>query len=405
MWNPQTMELMPGFWPPRPGGAWNVALSPLRRYYLHQFYRISGVDVIGTEHFGPQSGIAPGDGVLIAPNHSHDADPHVMMHVGRRGVRRQLYFMAAWQVFLGHRGIDGWVMQRFGAFSVDREGCDRRAMRQAMDLLTGGQWLVVFPEGEIYHTNERLTPLREGVAFMAVTAERDLEKSKSPRQIHVVPAAIRYRYETDVLPEIDSVVASLESRLMVKPKAGFALHERIVALGEILLTIKEKEQLGKSLESNGDLPARLQRLMHHVLARHEDQQFQEVHDDDSVPLRVKQLRHHLLQQMCDDQATDETRRRAKDALDDLHLVLQLYSYPGDYVSTRPSPERMAETVEKFQEDLLGVAMVKPMGRRRATVKFGAPLDVKRHTTSRARTAANELTARLEGAIAELMRSM
>src|SRR4051812_47258806 len=72
MWNPQTMELMPGFWPPRPAAGWNVALSPLRRYYLHQFYRISEVEVIGTEQFGAQSGIAPGDGVLIAPNHSHD---------------------------------------------------------------------------------------------------------------------------------------------------------------------------------------------------------------------------------------------------------------------------------------------------------------------------------------------
>jgi hypothetical protein len=40
--------------------------------------------------------------------------------------------MAAWQIFKGHRGIDGFVLQRMGAFSVDREGCDRRAMRQAI---------------------------------------------------------------------------------------------------------------------------------------------------------------------------------------------------------------------------------------------------------------------------------
>jgi hypothetical protein len=61
---------------------------------------------------------------------------------------------------------------------------------------------------------------------------------------------------------------------------------------------------------------------------------------------------------------------------------------------------MAETVEKFEEDLLGVA--KPKGNRRATVRLGEPLDVKRHTTARARTAAGELTARLELAITQLM---
>src|SRR5437764_5494688 len=125
-----------------------------------------------------------------------------MMHVGLDQLHRQLYFMAAWQVFLAHRGIDGWVMQRFGAFSVDREGCDRRAMRQATELLTSGQSLVVFPEGEIYHTNERLTPLREGVAFMAVSAQRDLEKQKSDAQVWVVPTAIRYKYDNDITADL-----------------------------------------------------------------------------------------------------------------------------------------------------------------------------------------------------------
>src|SRR5262245_57033886 len=125
MWNPQTMELMPGFWPPRPNPFWRVALAPLRRFYLHKFYGITSVALVGSENLN--TAIKPNDGVLIAPNHSHDSDPHVMMDVGRQ-LHRQLYFMAAWQVFLAHRGIDGFVMQRFGAFSVDREGCDRRAM-------------------------------------------------------------------------------------------------------------------------------------------------------------------------------------------------------------------------------------------------------------------------------------
>src|SRR5439155_26837505 len=121
---------------------------------------------------------------------------------------------------------------------------------------------------------------------------------------------------------------------------------------------------------------------------------------ESVPLRVKTLRHSLLEKMCDEQMTDDDRRAAKDALDDLHLVLQLYSYPGDYLSTKPSIERMAETVEKFEEDLLGAA--KPKGKRRATVRFGEALDVKRHAASRARAAAGDLTARLEAAIAQLL---
>ncbi|MBI3468800.1 MAG: 1-acyl-sn-glycerol-3-phosphate acyltransferase [Planctomycetes bacterium] len=87
--------------------------------------------------------IGASDGVLITPNHSHDSDPHVMMEVSKR-VGRRFYFMAAWQIFRMHWGIDGWCLQRMGAFSVDREGCDRRAIKQAVELLTTGKSLIVF---------------------------------------------------------------------------------------------------------------------------------------------------------------------------------------------------------------------------------------------------------------------
>src|SRR4051812_44299978 len=174
MWQPPTMELMPGFWAPRPSRFWNAMLAPLRGYYLHRFYKISRVTVSGAEHLKT---IPAGDGALIAPNHSHDSDPHVMMDVGH-SMGRQLYFMVAWQVFLAHHGIDGWVMQRFGAFSVDREGCDRRAMRQAMDLLTAGQVRAVFPGGEVYRTNEPRPPPRGRGALEGITAPRGLENQQ-----------------------------------------------------------------------------------------------------------------------------------------------------------------------------------------------------------------------------------
>jgi 1-acyl-sn-glycerol-3-phosphate acyltransferase len=424
MWQPPTMELMPGFWPPRPSRLWNVLLQPLRRHYLHRHYRISNVTLAGQEHLNVIQG---GDGVLLAPNHSHDADPHVMMHVGRL-LSRQFYFMAAWQVFLAHKGIDGWVMQRFGAFSVDREGCDRRAIRQATEILTSGRWLVVFPEGEIYHTNERLTPLREGVAFMAITSQRDLDKQTAklddkqrphsvaspdfdelsrvatrdaqPLRVWIVPTRIRYRYDQDIATALESSVASLEQRLMLRPIAGAPLPQRMVRIGEILLTIKEKEQLGRSMEEHGDLPTRLKRLIDHILARHENAHLAKVNDAESVPVRVKTLRRHLIEQLAEEKCDDARRRAVKDALDELHLVMQLYSYPGDYVSSNPTPERMAETVEKFEEDLLGAST--PKGPRSAAVIFGRPIDVRPFCAARSRTASMELTAKLEAEIRELM---
>lgn len=90
------------------------------------------------------------------------------------------------------------------------------------------------------------------------------------------------------------------------------------------------------------------------------------------------------------------------ALDDVRLPLQAYSYPGNYLSEKPSIERIAETIEKLEEDLDGFAL--PKGRRRARVLFGQPIDLSQAgPAARPRTLAADVTDRLEGAIKELMR--
>ena len=83
-------------------------------------------------------------------------------------------------------------------------------------------------------------------------------------------------------------------------------------------------------------------------------------------------------------------------------MLQLFSYPGDYITSKPSVERMAETIEKFEEDVYG-EYCKPKGRRRATVTIGQPIDVKaRLGSSRPRAVMTDLTTSLESAISGLL---
>jgi hypothetical protein len=346
-----------------------------------------------------------------------------MMEVGRQ-LGRQLYFMAAWQIFRPHWGIDGFCLQRLGAFSVDREGCDRRAVKQAVEILTTGKALVVFPEGEVYRLNERLTPLLEGVAFMALTAQRDLDKSsekqagetgrgKAPAEagtptqmptggprVWIVPAAIRYNYADDVRPKLEQAIKEIEARMLWNPPHGAQLHDRIVRVGELALTIKEKEKLGRSRENEADLPGRVAFLIEELLKRNETQHLKKSPSADTVPLRVKALRRHLLEIWTDEKSDAEALRLARAGLDDVQLVLQLYSYPGDYVSEKPTIERMAETIEKFEEDLTGFA--RPKGKRHALVRFGEPIDLKAAAAGRTRTVAADVTDRLEDSIKRLM---
>jgi hypothetical protein len=338
--------------------------------------------------------------------------------------------MAAWQIFRPHWGLDGWCLQRLGAFSVDREGCDRRAVKQAVEILTSGNRLVVFPEGEVYRLNDRLTPLLEGVAFMALTAQRDLEKNKggaeglrrSESQRHssgiadgntpggsgdpriwIIPAAIRYRYVEDIQPKLEQAIAQIESRMLWTAPAGMSLQERIVRMGELALTIKEKEKLGRSRDQDGDLPSRIAFLIEELLQRNEKMHLKKSPSAETVPLRVKALRRQLLEIWTDEKAEPDRLRGAREGLNDVQLVLQLYSYPGDYITEKPSIERMAETIEKFEEDLTGFARTK--GKREARVLFGDPIDLKEAAASgRARTVASDVTDRLEVRIKKLMAS-
>jgi hypothetical protein len=109
----------------------------------------------------------------------------------------------------------------------------------------------------------------------------------------------------------------------------------------------------------------------------------------------------LIECIFNGECTNDQKTAAHEALADVHLALQLYSYPGDYIAPNPTIERMAETIDKFEEDLGGVATIK--GKRTAHVSLGEPLDVKHHMTGRARTASTELTSRLEEAITGLMK--
>jgi 1-acyl-sn-glycerol-3-phosphate acyltransferase len=391
-------DVMPRYWPPCPNRFWSICLRPLQGYLARTRWQIAEVVV---ERIESLAGFDPQDGVLIAPNHSHEGDAHVLCEVARRTGRR-FYFMAAWEAFARHRGIDGWLLQRLGAFSVDREGCDRRALRQAIDLLSAGQWLVVFPEGEIHHLNERLKPLLEGVAFIVLTTQHRLEAAGSPARVWVVPAAIRYRFVGDVRPQLEAAIARLEKRLFWwKPPRDAPLHDRIVRFGEALLTLKEKEKLGRSREADGTLSERVSHLIEVLLRRHESAYQVKYPPDATVPLRVKALRRRLLDHWTDATADAQRRRAARDALDDVELVLQLYSYPGDYVTENPTPERMAETVEKFEEDVYGRA--RSLAPRRARILFGERMAIQQPGgTGRSPALLTGVTDRLEHTIQELM---
>jgi 1-acyl-sn-glycerol-3-phosphate acyltransferase len=366
-------------------------MTPLRRRRLKRKMRIVDVEVRGSEQVRPL--LDSGAGVLIAPNHPGEGDVDTICHVADR-LGRPFHFMAAWQVFLENGVIARWVMRRHGTFSVDREGSDMRAFRHAVDILQGHRCpLVIFPEGECYYVNDRVMPFLEGPAAMAAAAARKVD-----RPIAIVPCGIKFFYVTDPTPGLTAAMTRLEERMFWRPPRNQRpLAERIYRFAEAPLALKELEYLGHT--RSGPLPERLKKLLDDVLSGVEKRH--DLPPGEALPGRLKRARQKAIE--AKEATTDsEARQRFEDDLDDLFLAAQIYSYPGDYVAEQPSIERIADTIKKFEEDVLGRFRPKPHGERRAVVAFGAPITV---SGDRKKGLATELTSQMEAAVQGLLDSI
>ena len=103
--------------------------------------------------------------------------------------------------------------------------------------------LVIFPEGEVYHCNDRVIPFREGAAALSVFAAR-----KSERPIVAIPCAMKYRYTKDPTPELLELMTRLEHSIHWYSQNDLSLSERIYRLGGALMALKELEYLGQVRE-------------------------------------------------------------------------------------------------------------------------------------------------------------
>ena len=61
----------------------------------------------------------------------------------------------------------GWLLYKLGAFPVDREKVDKKAIKKGMDILKSNKRLMIFPEGTRNKTDEPLLPLKDGPGYFA----------------------------------------------------------------------------------------------------------------------------------------------------------------------------------------------------------------------------------------------
>ena len=373
------------FIPPHRGNWWPSIVQWLDLYsgYLRRREGVVAHEVRDAQRL--RESLAAGHGILLTPNHCRLADALVMGYLARE-VRTHVFAMASWHLF-NQDWFTGFAIRKMGGFSVYREGVDRQAIDVAIEILeTAERPLIIFPEGTVSRTNDRLQALLDGVAFIARTAAKRRMKRLPGGRVIVHPIALKYRFLGDLAKAADGVLTDIERRFSWRPQRDLSTYERIVKVGRALLCLKELEYFGE--EKEGPLEDRLQQLINRLLEPLENEWLGAPQSGLVIP-RVKALRMKILPEMVRGQVDAAERQRRWTQLADIYLAQQVSCYPPDYLS-HPSVDRMLETIERYEEDLTD--QVRVHGSLKVIIQVGRALEV---------TAARDRTAKVDPLMVQL----
>ncbi len=102
----------------------------------------------------------PGEGpFLVCANHTSYMDPIAVATV----IRRRLFFMGKRELF--KRRFFGFILRGLGAFPINRESTDMKAFKRAIEVLNGGDGLLLFAQG---HRMKEFEQLKNGAALFAL---------------------------------------------------------------------------------------------------------------------------------------------------------------------------------------------------------------------------------------------
>jgi len=208
---------------------------PLGCYLLLPTY-FGKLEIIGRENI-PRKGP-----VLLAPTHRSRWDALIVPYTaGRWKTGRDLRYMVSENEM---RGLQGWFISRMGGFPVDPQHPGLSSIRQSISVLSQGEMLVIFPEGDIYR-DQPVQPLKAGIGRIALKAQSQREVKES---VKIVPMSIHYsqaypNWGTQVKVKVGSALDVTDYELgSMKKNAQWLISDLEQALNDLY----EHDQLAKT---------------------------------------------------------------------------------------------------------------------------------------------------------------
>lgn len=323
-----------------------------------------------------QQSLDDGHSIILAPNHSRTADPLALGFLGE-ALNLDMYAMASWHLF-NSGAIMRWFIRSVGAFSVNREGMDRKAIDTAIELLAAAERpLVIFPEGSTSRTNDRLMPFLDGVSFVARAAAKKRDKIDGGKVV-VHPLAFKYLYQDDIRHSALPILKEIEARLTWYPNRSQDLLQRLEDISIAQLTLKELEKIGSP--QDGDFKERTQRLIDAYLIPVEEKWLGGPQTGNSSA-RIKNIRAKVVPQLIEEGENSPNLNAYMADIHDTYVAHQMACHPLPYMKANPTVDRVRETVERLEEDATDVATLhKPL---KCLIEIGPAVEVSTKREKRA----------------------
>jgi len=307
---------------------------------------------------------------LLLPNHSTHSDPQVMFEMTRRlGIKPS--FMAAYDVFARSR-IHAWYMQRTGAFSVDREGSDRKSMKCATNIVVAGKYpLVLFPEGNVYLCNDQVAPFAEGASYIALRAQKTIG---TDQPVYAVPVSIKFTYLEDVREDLRQIVDNLARQFDTELDRSADFGMELMRISTTALQRFLQQRGYTSPDQAAAIDDQINHSAEQIITSLEGKMKLQVPPDVDLTGRIRRIRA-AVHGVRTDPDREPDHRAASLWADEAMLALRILGYRGGYMAANPTLDRVAETVARLQEDVHS-RIFRPLGKRRCIMQIGTPIDLR-----------------------------
>ena len=356
-----------------------------------------------------------GHPTVLAPNHAARADPAVMFFLSKQA-SQQYYYMTARETFGKGRfgGLQSFLLQRFGAYSIVRGTADRNAFRATRELLSGGDAsLVIFAEGEISRQNDTVMRFERGIVQLCFWALDDMVKAEVHKPLYIVPIGIKYHYPQDMWDDIDAALTELEEHIL--PPAGrtpIERYERLRRIGVAIFKTLAAEYQYK-VDETVPLDMHIEKLKEQILSHAE--KIMGIHSDTDVLTRVRSLKNIVDAEVYKDieQMTEYERKIHEELLQkfqrfypDLERLINFISITDGYVAEEQSPERFLDVIIRLEREVFGTSKMR--GPRVASVRVGEPKDLRECYDTykgKKRETVEQITFELETTVQTLVKSV